>query len=104
MTTTSTGQELKEQGMALAEANADEDWQWRFSRLGHFIANRQLPFTSEDIVENNEIGSPPSGSVNAIGSAMARLVRDLNLERVGYVKAKHPKAHARMLAQWRKKG
>jgi len=102
--TTSTGQELKEQGMAQVEANAYEQWKREFSYWGRWTSLSGLPFTSEDITSMFYVGLPPSGSVNAIGAAMNRLVRALNLERVGYVKAKHPKAHARMLAQWKRKG
>jgi len=102
MTTTSTGQELKEQGMTLAEANANSWWKTLFLMQCAVHKNTGIPFTSEDIIR--WIGEPPSGSVNAIGSVMNKAVRLFRLERCGYVRAKHPKAHARMLAQWKRKG
>jgi hypothetical protein len=87
--------------MALADENADQHWKASFQAEGERLAALGVPFTSEDITRS--VGQPPPGtSPNAVGASMNRLVRRLDLVRVGFVKSTRPTMHASIVSQWRK--
>jgi len=89
-----TGETLKQQGLALVESHTPEDWKADFAMVGRTQGDE---FTAEDIIDI--IGLPPNP--NAVGAAMSALVKELKLVRVGYRPAKRPSRHAGVVAVWR---
>jgi hypothetical protein len=99
MTTTTTGQELKEAGMARVRASTSPEWTAAFEQEAAAELMERGSFTAEEVVA--VVGQPHHP--NAIGAA-CRAFAQRNDLCYQYEAAKSPSAHGRVIKRWMQKG
>lgn len=90
------GERLKVKGINEANGNADPGWAKRFDLIASHLANRGLPFTSEDVTRL--VGQPDHP--NRVGARMNALARKNVIRRVDFVKARRSNQHAALISIW----
>jgi hypothetical protein len=96
MTTTHTGQDLKDAGCAKVLENTPDQWVADFEQQAAALLRSAGSFTAEEVV--TMIGQPPNHT-NAIGAACRQFVKRNGL--LGsYEPAKSPSAHGRIITRW----
>ena len=96
MTTTHTGQDLKDAGCIKVLKNTPDQWVADFEQQATALLRSAGSFTAEEVV--TMIGQPPNHT-NAIGAACRQFVRRNGL--LGsYEPAKSPSAHGRIITRW----
>jgi hypothetical protein len=102
--TLADGEQLREVGMASADAAAAEAWKLRVEDAIAECARRTgldgpLPFTAEDV--RPLAGDPPEGtSPNAMGARFMAAARRGQIRKVGYRNGARPSLHAHPIAIW----
>jgi hypothetical protein len=91
------GSQLKIEGMFAADRAASDDWKSRWDEAIGYLARRGAPFTADDV---REIAGDPTDHPNATGARFLAAARAGLIRRVGYRKATHEGAHARMVSEW----
>ena len=95
MTTTTSGQELKEAGCKQVLDNTSPEWAAKFSQQAAGFLISKGSFTAEEVVE--KVGQPHHP--NAIGAA-CRDFANRNALCFSYEPAKSPAAHGRIIKRW----
>jgi hypothetical protein len=91
----------KEEGQARASNGYSQldNWPHRFDTTVEMLAQRRVPFTSEDATAIT--GLPPAGSPSAVGARMTAAAKRGIIRKTGrYVKAERPNQHAAVIAEW----
>ena len=87
------GPALKDRGIARVSAD-HAGWLEDARRLALYLADQQGTVTADDL--RGRIELPPGAHRNLWGAVW----NDPRFKRVGYRKAQHPDAHARVIAVW----
>lgn len=90
-------EQLKEQGIAVANANAKQDWVRAADQAIDQLAATGQPFTADDV---RALGIPDPESPKAWGARFNTAARTGRIRRVGYVPSRRPSVHAHPIAQW----
>ena len=97
-----TGEELRDQGMARA-LEAAAEWRELARDALEYLADVGRPFTSEDLVALVGLPHPHATEANrnnAVGGLIAGAARRGRIRRVGHVNARRTPSHAASLAVW----
>jgi len=94
--------EAKRIGQKRAVTKMDQEYRNQFEQLIKSLASNGGPFTVEEIIAT--IGLPAeerTNKNNAVGGLMFAAAEAGLIERVGYVRARRPRSHGRMIMQWK---
>lgn len=92
------GAQLRDLGMARADAVQPEDWRHHVDVIIGTLADSGEPFTSDDV--SALTGDSPTGSRGAMGARFNAAARRGVIRRVGYVPSRRPSVHAHPVALW----
>lgn len=88
---------MRDAGMAVADANAGDDWKEAADAVIRALAASGAEFSAEDV--RLWVGEPPTP--NAMGARFMAARKKGILELLGYRQASRASAHARALAVYR---
>ncbi len=90
------GQELRERGMAAAQARAGPEWGDRCEFVIRLKAASGERFTSEDI--RDVVGDPPSSG--AMGALINAAARAFIIRQVDWAVPRRPQLHGHLIRVW----
>lgn len=93
-----TGEQLRDAGMAKADAAQPEAWRASVDAVIDTLAASGQPFTADDV--SALTGDSPTGSRGAAGARFQYAARRGVIRRVGYVPSRRPSVHAHPVALW----
>lgn len=88
------GRMFRDEGIATVINHTPLSYRAHFSAAVLALARKQSPFTAEDV--RDQVGDPPN-HVNALPGLIQAEVRTGLIKKIGYVQAKRPTSHARMI-------
>ena len=94
-----TGEELRDAGLALVDSNTPESWAKKCDDAIARLAATGADFTADDV--RAICGAPPNHP-NAMGARFGAAAHDGVIKRVGYAPSKRPTLHAHPIAVWRR--
>lgn len=92
------GQALRDEGVRVADENADDFWKATADQAIDHLASTGRPFTADDV---RDLGVPDPTSPRAWGARFLTASRQGRIVRVGYVPSRRASVHAHPIAQWR---
>lgn len=92
------GQALRDEGVRVANDNADDFWKATADQAIDHLAATGRPFTADDV---RDLGVPDPISPRAWGARFLAASRQGRIVRVGYVPSRRASVHAHPIAQWR---